>query len=307
MMRTFSEAVVAIAASAELLVLVKATVAVALGLAAVRIARSTRASVRHLLLISTFAALLALPVAMALVPAVRFEIPTTHVDPPVVSPVIEQVKGPPTTAARALPYWKTGEICRVPAFPQQAIAWDKEAARVIFAIAPVLLADTAHGVIPRATGELVWVPLQEKIESSTPYVYPVLFGHAPCERLQAERVTIVPSLPVRDPLLHHIALVLQAAVDAEDEAGQLYAETLADALVVHFLRRYAAARPAQREVSGGLAPYKLRRTLAYIQAHLGQKICLETLAAVAQMSLTHFAHMFKHATGILAWQSSHEP
>src|SRR5882724_11708046 len=99
MMRTFSEAVVAITASAELLVLVKATVAVALGLAAVRIARSTRASVRHLLLISTFAALLALPVAMALVPAVRFEIPTTHVDPPVVSPVIEQVKGPPTTRA----------------------------------------------------------------------------------------------------------------------------------------------------------------------------------------------------------------
>jgi beta-lactamase regulating signal transducer with metallopeptidase domain len=99
MMRTFSEAVVAIAASAELLVLVKATVAVALGLAAVRIARSTRASVRHLLLISTFAALLALPVAMALVPAVRFEIPTKHVDPPVVSPVIEQVKGTPTTRA----------------------------------------------------------------------------------------------------------------------------------------------------------------------------------------------------------------
>src|SRR5439155_12850037 len=123
-----------------------------------------------------------------------------------------------------------------------------------------------------------------------------------CKMLQAEIVTIIPSLPVRDPLLHHIALALQAAVDAEDEAGQLYAETLADALVVHFLRRYAAARPAQRAVSGGLAPYKLRRTLAYIQAHLEQKICLETLAAVAQMSPTHFAHLFKHATGLAPYQ-----
>jgi AraC-like DNA-binding protein len=219
-----------------------------------------------------------------------------------VQPFSFRVKGPPTTAPRALPYWKTGEICRVPAFPQQAIAWDKVAARVIFAIAPVLLADTAHGVIPRATGELVWVPLQEKTESSTPYVYPVLFGRAPCEMIQAERVTIVPSLPIRDPLLHHIALVLQAAVDAEDEAEQLYAETLADALVVHFLRRYAAARPAQREVSGGLAPYKLQRTLAYIQAHLEQKICLATLATVAQMSPTHFAHLFKHTTGLAPHQ-----
>jgi AraC family transcriptional regulator len=190
----------------------------------------------------------------------------------------------------------------VRAFPQQAIAWDQEAARVIFAFAPVLLADTTHGVIPRATGALVWVPLQEKTESSTPYVYPLLFGHAPCEMLQAELITIVPSFPVRDPLLQHIALVLQAAVDAEDEAGQLYAETLVDALVIHFLRRYAAVRPAQREVNGGLAPYKLRRTLAYIQTHLEQKICLATLAAVAQMSPTHFAHLFKHATGLAPHQ-----
>jgi AraC-like DNA-binding protein len=219
-----------------------------------------------------------------------------------VQPFSFRVKGPPTPAPRARPYWKTGEICRVPVFPQQAIAWDKEAARVIFALAPVLLADTAHGVIPRATGELVWVPWQEKTEFPTPSVYPMLLGHAPCEMLQAELVTIVPSLPVRDPLLHHIALVLQAAVDAEDEAGQLYAETLADALVVHFLRRYAAARSAQREVSGGFAPYKLRRTLAYIQAHLEQKICLETLATVAQMSPTHFAHLFKHATGLAPHQ-----
>jgi beta-lactamase regulating signal transducer with metallopeptidase domain len=88
MMRTFSEAVVAVGSSAELLVVVKATVAMALGLAAVRIAQHGRASVRHLLLISTFGALLALPVAAALVPSVGFEIPTTHVDYPTPSPAI---------------------------------------------------------------------------------------------------------------------------------------------------------------------------------------------------------------------------
>jgi beta-lactamase regulating signal transducer with metallopeptidase domain/ankyrin repeat protein len=122
MMRMFSEAVVAVGASAELLVLVKATVAVALGLAAVRIARPTRASVRHLLLISTFAALLALPVAMALVPAVRLEIPSTDVDPPATSPVIEQIKGTPTTRAGGIVAppaaanvewsWKPGQMLR---------------------------------------------------------------------------------------------------------------------------------------------------------------------------------------------------
>jgi AraC family transcriptional regulator len=109
-------------------------------------------------------------------------------------------------------------------------------------------------------------------------------------------------LPINDPLQFHIAQVLQAAVDAEGEAGQLYAEALADALAVHFLRRYAAAQPARREVSGGITPYKLRRTLAYIQAHVEEKLSLTTLAAVAQMSPTHFAHLFKHATGLAPHQ-----
>jgi AraC family transcriptional regulator len=120
--------------------------------------------------------------------------------------------------------------------------------------------------------------------------------------LQAECVELVLCLPSHDLLLQHIALVLQATVAAEDLAGQLYAEALAEALVGHVLRRYAAARPVLPEATGGIAPYKLRRTLAYIQAHLEEPVSLTTLAAVAQMSPTHFAHLFKHATGLAPHQ-----
>jgi AraC family transcriptional regulator len=109
-------------------------------------------------------------------------------------------------------------------------------------------------------------------------------------------------LPIHDPLHYHIALVLQAAVDAEGEGGQLYAEALADALTVHFLRRYAAAQPVRSEVTGGLPPYKLRRVFTYIQVHLEEKLSLATLAAVAQMSPDYFAHLFKHATGLAPHQ-----
>jgi AraC family transcriptional regulator len=173
---------------------------------------------------------------------------------------------------------------------------------MIFALDPALLADTAPRRAPRATGELVWVPCQEPPLSPTPAVHPALLVHALCESLSGERVIIVPALHAHDPLLHHMALVLQAAVDAESVAGQLYAEVLAEALVVHFLRRYTAAQPTPCAVSGGLAPYKLQRTLAYIHAHLGQTLSLTTLAAVAQMSLTHFSHLFKHATGLAPHQ-----
>ena len=215
-----------------------------------------------------------------------------------VSPSSFRVKEPRATASRARPYWTTGEICLVPTLPSQAIEWDKEAARVTFSLTPVLLADTVRGVIPRATGELVWAPWQEQTASPTPSVHPVLLGHAPYESFQVERITIVPSLPVHDPLHRHIVLVLQAAVAAESEAERLYAEALVEALVVHFLRRYAASWPSSHAAAGGLTPYKLQHMLAYIRAHLEHELSLATLAAVAQMSTTHFAHLFKDATGL---------
>jgi AraC family transcriptional regulator len=166
-----------------------------------------------------------------------------------------------------------------------------------FSLAPVLLAATVQMVLPDATGELVWLPCQEQTASPTPAVHPALLVHATYASLQAERVTIVPALHAHDPLLHHIALVLQAAIEGEGEAGELYASVLADALGVHFLRRYAASRPPLRQATGGLAPSKLRRTVAYIQDHLEQALSLSTLAAVAQTSPAHFARLFKQATG----------
>jgi AraC-like DNA-binding protein len=213
-----------------------------------------------------------------------------------------QAKGPPATGHRARPYWTTAEICLMPAVSPQAIEWEQEAARVTFDLDPVLLADTAHAVIPGATGELVWVHWREKTKSPTPAVYPVLLMHASYESLQADRVTIVPYLKAHDPLLQHMALMLQAAIEGEGMAGHLYAESLADALVLHFLRRYAAARQTLRELTGGLSAYKLRRTTAYIKTHLEQELSLATLAAVAQTSPAHFARLFKHATGLAPHQ-----
>jgi beta-lactamase regulating signal transducer with metallopeptidase domain len=73
-MTTLAEAAVIVGRSLELGILVKTTVALLLGLAAARAARRTRAAVRHLLLASTFAALIALPVALVAVPAVAIPV-----------------------------------------------------------------------------------------------------------------------------------------------------------------------------------------------------------------------------------------
>jgi hypothetical protein len=170
-----------------------------------------------------------------------------------VQPSSFQAKGPPVTAHQARPYWMTAEICLIPALSPQTIEWEQEAALVTFDLDPLLLADAAHEVIRGATGELVWVHWRETTESPTPAVHPALLMHASYESLQADRVTIVPYLKAHDPLLQHMALVLQAAIEGEGMAGHLYAKSLADALVLHFLRRYAATRQTLRELTGGLS------------------------------------------------------
>ena len=217
-----------------------------------------------------------------------------------VQPSFFQAKGPPATGPSASPYWTMGEIGLVPGLSPQAIEWKQAAALATFSLAPVLLADTVHAVLAGASGELVWVPWPEQTKSLIPAVRPVLLVHTLHEALQTERLTIVPYFPAPDPLLHHIALVLQATLEGKSVAGQLYAQSLADALVAHFLRRSSAAQPSLPEMNGGLSPYKLRRTTAYIKAHLTQELSLAQLAAVGQTSPAHFARLFKHAKRLLA-------
>jgi AraC-like DNA-binding protein len=204
---------------------------------------------------------------------------------------------PPATDSRANPAVPTGSRDLLPLPLALTSDWDTAADALSWYLDPGLLLATGYDVIPGATGELLWVPRPRKIELPIPVVHRALLVHTVYEALQVEYMELVLHLPLHDPLHRHIALVLQAERAAEGGAGHLYAQSLADALVVHFLRRYAAVQSSLREVAGGFPPFKLRRTLAYIQEHLEHALSLTTLAAVAQTSPTHFAHLFKQATG----------
>ncbi len=204
---------------------------------------------------------------------------------------------PPATDTRASPAVPTRDRGLLPSTPGLAIDWVTEAACLTFYLDPGLLLPTVHDVLPGATGTLMWVHGQRDEMSITPTVHPALLVHAAYESLQVHYAELVPHLPRHDPLLHHMALVLQAAVEAEGVAGGLYAEALANALAVHLLSRYAIGRHLDQPFHGGLTASKLHRTIAYILAHLEHKLSLTELAAVAQISSAHFARLFKCATG----------
>ena len=68
MSNTVVRALIAIGDSTEVSIVVKATIIMIAGLGAAHVAARSRASVRHVLLASTFVALLLLPAALLLVP-----------------------------------------------------------------------------------------------------------------------------------------------------------------------------------------------------------------------------------------------
>ena len=204
---------------------------------------------------------------------------------------------PPATDPRASPTVPTRDICLLPSSPALTIDWVTEAACLIFYLDPGLLLPTVRNAIRGATGTLMWVHGKRDELCITPTVHPALLVQTAYESLHVHYVELVPHLPRHDPLLQHMALVLQTAVEAEGVTDCLYAEALANALAVHLLRRYAIGRHRDQPCHGGLTPSTLQRTIAYILAHLEQALSLVELAAVVQMSPAHFARLFKGATG----------
>jgi AraC-like DNA-binding protein len=50
--------------------------------------------------------------------------------------------------------------------------------------------------------------------------------------------------------------------------------------------------------AAGLTPARLRRVLDHIETHLGEDMAQRRLAAIAQLSLDHFARLFRQSTGL---------
>ena len=75
MMPSLSDAVLWVSRSIELSILLKATIILAAGLAATRLSRTARASVRHLVMASAFVALVAVPAWLAGAPTVTVDVP----------------------------------------------------------------------------------------------------------------------------------------------------------------------------------------------------------------------------------------
>lgn len=99
-----------------------------------------------------------------------------------------------------------------------------------------------------------------------------------------------------DTVLKHFGQLIQIELDSGGLGGQLYVESLAQALAVHLLRHYSMEQRSNHPQ--GASQHKLRQVNDYINEFLDQNLTLANLAQVAQLSPTYFATLFKQSTGV---------
>jgi len=113
---------------------------------------------------------------------------------------------------------------------------------------------------------------------------------------------LLPKLAVTDPLVASLITSLDREAERGCPEGTAYAESLATMLAVHLARSYSAKPSRLNESGGGLNRHQLARVIDYVHAHYAQDIPLSALAAVAGLSLYHFARLFKQSTRLTPHQ-----
>jgi len=150
-------------------------------------------------------------------------------------------------------------------------------------------------LLPRGTvDEVNWAGPTHRVAVA---IHPRLLTGALDETAHEADVELREHWDLVDP--HISALVTEMTADLGDcsPAGKIYGESLANALAVYLVKRYAVRRITPAFYKGGLSPYRLKRVLDYIADNLETDISLFDLAAIAGMSPHYFSELFKRSIG----------
>ncbi|REE99635.1 helix-turn-helix domain-containing protein [Thermomonospora umbrina] len=102
-----------------------------------------------------------------------------------------------------------------------------------------------------------------------------------------------------DPFVHHLVHVLAEETRRGEDAGDLFADGVAGALMLHLLRRHSDAAPrALRRPTPPMPGAVLRRVLEHLHDNLGEDLRIATLADLAGVDRYRFGRCFKAATGL---------
>jgi len=150
-------------------------------------------------------------------------------------------------------------------------------------------------ILPQGTiDELRWKGETHRIAVA---IHPNLLVSALDETAHERSIELIENWNLTDANIMAVLLAMTNDLNSGSPAGRLYGESLANALAVYLLKRYAVRGYKPVAYRGGLQAYRLRRVLDYIGANLTADLSLSELAAVAGMSPHYFAELFRRSTG----------
>ena len=150
-------------------------------------------------------------------------------------------------------------------------------------------------ILPRGTiDELRWGGPTHRIAAA---IHPSLLVNALDETAHGSDIELTEHWNLTDPHITAVLCAMTADLAEGSPAGRLYGESLANALAVYLLNRYAVRRRAPAAYRGGLPGYRLRRVLDHIGDNLSGDLSLSELASVAGISPHYFAELFRQSTG----------
>jgi AraC family transcriptional regulator len=112
------------------------------------------------------------------------------------------------------------------------------------------------------------------------------------------QIELKPVFAEDDPLVRELLYSLLAQAEEACDETRLYAESLANMLAMHLIRRYSDTKISQRQGSPGLGKGQLRRVLDLVHANLGEDLSLQAMAEATGLSPFHFTRLFKRSTGL---------
>ncbi|WP_246672758.1 helix-turn-helix domain-containing protein [Mesorhizobium sp. B2-3-11] len=101
----------------------------------------------------------------------------------------------------------------------------------------------------------------------------------------------------RDEQVSHLLALIHRELTAEGAGSALFIQGLAQSLAVHLVRHYTSWENRGRR-QNALPGAKLRRAIAFMEAHLQEPFDLAQVARGVGMSKFHFSRLFKKATGL---------
>jgi len=150
-------------------------------------------------------------------------------------------------------------------------------------------------LLPRGTvDEVNWAGPTKRTAVA---IHPRLLTDALDETAHETNIQLTEHWDLIDRHISTLLLEITADLDDGSPAGTIYGESLANALAVYLLKRYAVRRVTPLVFKGGLPGYRLKRVLDYIADSIEENISLSQLAAIASMSPHYFSALFKRSTG----------